>query len=153
MLPVDIEDRECIVRVIVRPAHWDEKKKCLKPAAFLPKDGRSVISVIRQRMGNDFCKEKALELGSGYFGMAVLRASVIRSHGLGVVDRRADYVGHAEIEFPFPAPMRDVPASVDATEKLLEIRRGLVKAAAIFVDDHPGLPTWHGPDLCPDSTA
>ena len=143
-----IDNEECLVRIIKIPSHWDRKRKRLKTAAFKPKPGRSAISVIRQRMGDDFCKSKAMSAPQ-YFGLGVLRAAEVRRAECDLFDRPEDYVGHAEIEFGFVNPIADTPESLEVVERLNDICRDLVKVTQVFEDSRPTEPGWREGDLCP----
>src|SRR5437899_8335550 len=90
-LPIAIEDGETIVRAIVSPAHYRNGK--LATAAFRPPPGKSALSVMRQLMGDDFCKAKGVEIGNGspgqkYVGLLAIKAASIREAGSSVTDSR-----------------------------------------------------------------
>lgn len=147
-LPSLIDDEECLVRIIKVPSHWDEKKKLLKTAAFKPKVGTSATSVVRQKMGDDFCKQKAMNMPN-YVGLAVLRASTVRRLECEVYNKPEDYIGHAEIDFGFSRPLPDTPESVEVLDRLNDLCRSLAKSAQMFKDSCPNVVGWRDGDLCP----
>jgi hypothetical protein len=59
-LPKEIANDETIVRAILTPWHYKNGK--IKKQALKPQTGKSDLSVMRQRMGDDFCKDKAVEM-------------------------------------------------------------------------------------------
>ena len=149
-LPVEIADAETIVRVVVAPAHFDKKGR-VKAGAFRPKTGESGISVIRQLMGDDFCKAKGVAIGhaapEGYKGLLTLAAAAIRVAGSTVVDSRdGQYLGHADLDHGF-ASVRDEPATRHAFEKMTERCQALKDASRYHADPEPEVDGWQGPTL------
>lgn len=148
-LPLNIVDEERVVRAVRVPQHFDPKKKRLKPAAFRPPAGSSVVSVIRNAMGDDFCKNKAVEiLNDHYIGLAAIRAGDVRQLGSAVVDDREGYCGHALIEHGIPAPPANEPPATAADTLRLQGRlERLAAAAAFHIDPSPAIRGWSGPAL------
>src|SRR5258708_28691949 len=104
-LPVEIADSETIARAIISPHHVRGNGQP-RAAAFRPKAGESAISVIRQMMGDDFCKDKGVEIGAlskngAYVGLLVLLSASIRAHSSEVRDSRNQYFGHADLDHCF----------------------------------------------------
>ena len=93
-IPIDIDDKETIVRAIFQPYHVNKKGK-LKPEAFKSPVGKDEVYVIRHTyMGTGFCKRKAKEIeaigkekgqSKTYKGLASLKAFDIRSVGSDLV--------------------------------------------------------------------
>ena len=145
-LPPDIDDAERIVRAVKTPYHV--KKGKLKPAAFRPQPGQSIISVMRQLMGDDFCKDKAVEIAkASYVGLAVLAAYAIRAAGSEVHDAPNDFIGHAHIDHGFSSPLENEPPSPQETERMNTRYRSLADASTLHIDHSPTAPGWTGPPL------
>jgi len=146
-LPVAISDKETIVRALKTPAHFDERKKRLKPAAFRPPPSESGISVMRQLIGDSQCKQKALEIcGGSYRGLAVILASNIREVGSTVEDSRSEWFGHADLDHGIMIPANDPPAP-EVLGRLLERLRGLVQRSIFMDDGEASSPSWKGKTL------
>ena len=91
-LPVEIQDSETIVRATKTPHHVNKNQTRLRPSAFRPPPGETTISVMRQLMGDDFCKNKGVEIcGEEYIGLATITAIEIRCRGSLVLDHRVDF--------------------------------------------------------------
>lgn len=99
-LPVFIENSENIVRAVKTPYHIDKKGK-LRGKAFHPPKGASVVSVIREIMGLEFCTQKGQEIcGDSFIGLAFVQVGALRSLGdVDVTDERGDFLGHAHINY------------------------------------------------------
>ena len=147
-LPNEIDDAERIVRAIKFPYHVNKSGNKLRPSAFRPEHGKSVVSVIRQLMGNDFCKNKAVELfDDAYIGLAVIRAGEIRKTGSQVYNAPEDYVGHAHIDHEFPTPPPHEPQESADNERMTLRCKALVDACLFHRDQRPSVPGWAGPPL------
>jgi hypothetical protein len=145
---LDINDFEKIIRSIKTPYYWNPKKKVLKPAAFRPKAGLSVVSVIRHIMGDDFCKNKSVEIAKdSYIGLAVITARQIRILGSEVVDYREDFLGHAHVDHGFPALPPDEPQGSIENEKMQLRCKALADASTFFLDPDPKQFGWTGTPL------
>ena len=78
--PIAIDDSETIVRAIVAPAHHNKGK--IATAVFRPRRGETSLSVMRQLMGDDFCKAKGVEIGEAspsqhYVGLLTIKAAAM----------------------------------------------------------------------------
>lgn len=145
-LPPEVDDEEYVVRAIKTPYHYNVKKGCLRPAAFRPRVGNRVISVIRGMMGPDFCKNKGMA-ADGYQGLGVLQSGAVRASGSEVLDAPRDFVGHAHIDHGFPCPPQDEPAKASENEQMIERCKALVGICRFFLDPVPGSQDWKGPSL------
>lgn len=149
ILSAEIADGESIVRAVKSPFHLKSKTK-LKRQAFHPPSGKNVISVMRQLMGDDFCKDKGVIVAQGpnakYVGLAAGRADLIRAAGVELVDFPADFPGHAHIEYPFFREPGEATNSRDA-EKQNEIYDKLLSVMVYYPDPAPESPGWSGPPL------
>lgn len=144
-IPVEIDDGETIVRVVKTPHHLNKGK--LRPSAFRPPAGESCISVMRQIMTDDFCKNKAVELfGAAYAGLAVILAGRIRSHGSSVVDARDEWLGHAHVDHGFKSPPNE-PSDADEFQRMTERCKALANACIFHVDPSPAVSGWAGSQL------
>ena len=75
-LPVPIDAGETIVRAVKTPAHYKNGK--VATAVFRPRAQESSVSVMRQLMGDDFCKTKGVEIGGGtYVGLLTIKAAAV----------------------------------------------------------------------------
>lgn len=109
--PIDVEPDEKIVRAI---GDQHLKNGRLKYQAFMPPSNNTNISVIRQLMGDDFCKDKAVSiLKHRYRGLAVMITKDATALGLKVVDDRNDFYGHALIDYGSPPPPPNDPLYAD----------------------------------------
>ncbi|CAK0770247.1 conserved hypothetical protein [Gammaproteobacteria bacterium] len=146
-LPIEIDDAEKIVRAIKTPYHVNRQGN-LKPSAFRPPPGKTVISVVRQMMGNDFCKNKAVEIcGDAYLGLAVITASTIWAIGSQVYDERGDFIGHAHIDHGFPSPSSHEPQCAVENERMHTRCKKFADASVFHLDQSPTVPGWSGPQL------
>lgn len=161
-LPREINDTECIVRLIFAPPHIDRMK--LKPAAFRPRRGETAISVVRHdfpETGSDFCKDKGLAIqGQGkvvFVGLAVISAQEIQTTGQTVHDSREVYCGHADLAFPeelFSSGSDCEPLPAEANEALRTRLRALLAHARFYQDPNPTSMGWQGDTIsCPQDPA
>jgi hypothetical protein len=143
-----IEDDEIIVRFILSPYHVKNGK--LRKEAFHPKRGASAVSVARHRLlGDQGCKAKAKEIvtpNGKYAGMAVIKASDIRSCDCTVEDARRDFYGHAHLDLGFIVPIGD-PLPAEDLKKLHDREKKLVSHARYVPDPNPDSERWAGPSL------
>lgn len=151
-LAIGILDNETIVRVIKSPYHLHKKRKSeITKRAFQPsRNGSNIISVIRQVMGDDFCKNKGVEISSGaYFGMAAALVGHTRQVGAAVVDAREDFLGHAHIEHPYPhlKPVDGEPVNARQLELLDDYYKRLLSVFTYHPDEEREMDGWHGPGL------
>jgi hypothetical protein len=147
-LPVEIHEAETIVRAVKTPHHVNPAVTRIRPSAFRPAAGHTVLSVMRQLMGDDFCKDKGVEIcGNEYIGLAAITAAEIRRPGSLVVDYRHDFLGHAHIDHQLPAIQRDEPPPADVLQKLDDRCKKLAAAAVFHKDQAPTAPGWSGPAL------
>lgn len=149
-LPEDIPDDEKVVRVI-NSMHL--KKGHLKYNAFKPPVNKTVVSVIRQPMGDDFCKDKAVEitepLDVDYVGLAAIAAVDVRNCGSDAVDAREDYCGHAHIDHGFPTEpaIPHEPGSPEHNERMRKRCKCIKDKCQYQKDPAPGIPGWQGNPL------
>src|SRR5262245_20993778 len=104
-IPVEIDDAETIVRAIVAPSHY--KKGKVATAAFRPPIGKSAISVMRQLMGDDFCKNK---------GHILQKNPLTRPTSAFLPSRRQPFVRSAAV---LPTVVRsglDMPTSITGSQ-------------------------------------
>jgi hypothetical protein len=149
-LPVAIDDAETIVRAIVAPSHYRNGK--VATAAFRPPVGRSAISVMRQLMGDNFCKDKAVEIAKAsprqtYVGLLTITAASIREKGSYVIDSRDEWLGHAHLDHGFPSAPANEPGSAEEFERMTARCQALRDASLFHVDEIPEVPGWGGPAL------
>jgi hypothetical protein len=147
-IPVEIADDERIVRAIMVPAHFDEKKKKLKKAAFRPAPGSDMLSVMRASyLTSDECKVRAKNAANQkacYVGFARILSGKVRECGSEVTDAREDYLGHAHISHGFgPLPIGE-PLPPDVQAKFDERLNCLVSHTQFFSDADPDSETWKG---------
>ena len=153
-LPVVIDDAETIVHAIVAPAHINKKGK-VAAAAFRPPYGKSAISVMRQLMGDDFCKNKAVEIGKAspnqtYVGLLTIKAAAIREAGSNVTDSRDEWLGHADLDHGFqssPEQKPGEPGPAVEFARMTERCQALKKASRFHKDENPDVAGWSGPPL------
>ncbi len=148
-LPIEIDDAETIVRAVVSPAHYRKGK--LATAVFRPRVGESSISVMRQLMGDDFCKAKGVEIGrrsnsQTYVGLLTIKVDAIRATGSTVTDSRREWLGHADLDHGFSVPADDPPTSqvfIQMTERCNELKN----ASVFHPDPAADQEGWSGPPL------
>lgn len=150
-LPISIDDAEIIVRAVIAPAHVKKNGK-LSPAAFRPRAGASSVSAMRQKMGDDFCKVKALEIASKsstgkYEGLLTIKANSIRASGSNVIDSREQWLGHADIDHGFASAPQNDPGKVGEFERMTERCRILRDNSNFHQDPDPSVSGWQGPKL------
>jgi hypothetical protein len=147
-LPEDIHDTETIVRAVKTPHHVNKSQTRIRPAAFRPQVGQSVLSVMRQTMGDDFCKDKGVAIcGHDYVGLATITAIEIRRRSSRVFDYRLDFLGHAHIDHELPPIQRGEPPPSDLLAIYDERCESLAKGAVFHKDPAPGVPSWAGEPL------
>ncbi|RUR01416.1 hypothetical protein ELQ94_07925 [Labedella endophytica] len=151
MAPLDpkVDDSETLVRVIKSPFHLKGKK--LKKQAFQPPRTKQDLSVIRQVMGDDFCKNKGVELlaqatNAKYQGLATGLTMDVRRLSAKVIDYPQDFMGHAHI-VSFAAHSPDEPHSPEVMEKLDNYYAKMVEHFLYHPDPKPEVAGWYGPSL------
>jgi hypothetical protein len=145
-IPIDIADEETIVRAVKTPAHY--KKNKLATAVFRPRAGETSISVMRQIMGDDFCKAKAVDIGGNqYVGLLTIKASAIRTIGSTVGDSREEYLGHADLDHGFPSAPANDPAGAEDFARMTERCQELKNASNFHLDPAPAAKGWAGSKL------
>lgn len=148
-LPPHIADEEKIVRAVKTPHHVKNGK--LKPAAYRPTVGETELSCMRQLIGDDVCKNKAVEIcgGSenGYVGLSAVEARAVRAVGSEVIDKPEDFPGHAHMVHPFPAPSANNPAQAKENEAAVMHYRAIANAAMFYEDPNPDALGWLGPPM------
>lgn len=144
-LPVEIVGGEKIVRAI--KANYHLKKGLPTWRAFKPGPEKSVVSVIRQEMGDDFCKDKSREVAAQhYVGLLVCTAAAIRGSGSSIEDYRADFCGHAHLDHGIVSP-RGEPLPAADSEKLRQKCEAILVACDWHPDPSPEQPGWSGAPL------
>jgi hypothetical protein len=150
-LPTDIHDAETLIRTTKAGFHLNNAQNRLKHQAFRPPPGHGVVSVIRQLMGDDFCKNKSVEICQGtpgeYAGLTALTAAEIRRAASLVIDHPADFVGHAHIDHQLPPIPKDQPPPEDLLPQYDERCKKLAAVATFYKDPAPGTLGWAGPPL------
>ncbi len=146
-LPEIVNDTESLVRTIKTPYHF-KKNGEVKWQAFKPQVNNSAISVIRQLMGDDFCKNKSLEIAkNAYIGLAVLLSIKVRQCGSKVYDDRREFLGHAHIDHEICLPQED---RADLSENSAALQQRCIKLLedCIFHEDpKPKESGWFGTPL------
>lgn len=150
-LPSEIEGSETIVRVVKSPFHLNKTKRALTPRAFHPPrqgSGRE-LSVIRQLMGDDFCKNKGRDMLSGnpparYIGLASGLVEVVRSFGAGVEDVPEDFEGHAHVVSMIAHPPADEPHPPATMLALDDYYRNMLEHFDYQADPSPEEDGWKG---------
>lgn len=152
-LPKAIDDDETIVRGILTP--WHCKNGKLRRQALKPPAGSSELSVMRLRMGADFCKNKAVEIGSKnanneYSGPMALGAAAIRRLNAAIEDTREppNFLGHADVRYEFCVPGKDdPPATPEELKRIDDCLDVLLTFAIYHHDPDPHTPGWRGRPL------
>ena len=143
-LPAEIADEEFVVRTIKTPWHTN-KKGLPRPAALRPGPNASAVSVIRRAMGQDFCKDKSVEIaGQAYSGLLVLGTGLVRQAGSTVYDHREDFCGHAHVDHGIPMPAKGVPLDPKLQDELDTRCEGILKDGTFLTDPSPSEPGWSG---------
>lgn len=147
-LPLEVDDSETIVRGVCSPFHVSSKGK-IKPEAFEPTPNSDEVSVMRHDyMGSDACKARAVGLADPakkkiYKGLAALAVDNVRRQGVGVVDSRVHFEGHADIRLGFRVtPGEPLPA--DDLKKLRALTKALANAVTYHEDPDAAAPRWTG---------
>lgn len=151
-LPIDINDRETIVRAVLTP--WHVKMGKLKWQAFKPAPGKG-LSVIRLCAGADYCKNKAVSIAAKnpnnkYIGLLSILAHDIRKAGSAIIDSRdsPNFFGHADVYHNLPELLPDEPALTPEDNDILKLRcEALVKVSILCCDPDPEAPNWTGDRL------
>ena len=145
-LPEIVSDDENLVRAIKTQYHY--KKGKLKWQAFKPQIDFSAISVIRQLTGDDFCKNKSVEIAKAdYIGLAVLLTAKVRNSGSKVYDYRSDFLGHAHIDHEILKPQEDRANDAKNSEALMQRCKKLLEDCCFHIDPNPKESGWSGEPL------
>lgn len=147
-LPLIIPDTEIIIRAIYYFVHVNKNGK-LKWQAFQPTGMTDEISVMRGGcMPPTACKQKAKEFqrpgNKIYQGLAALSTGAVRLKGYEVVDSRKYYCGHGHISIGIgnvPTAVQE-PSTPEATERIREIAKELIKLASYNKDTNPEADHW-----------
>ena len=148
--PLEIADREVIVRGICSPYHVNRKGK-LQWRAYAATPGTDEVSVIRADwVGADECKRRAKSLEDPnvkppkvYAGFAVLNRVEIRAAGADVQDSRHVYPGHSDIKLGLIEIGGD-PLPPEELETLRDRQKMLANSARYLSDPSPGGENWSG---------
>ncbi|MEE4698588.1 hypothetical protein V2K91_25425 [Pseudomonas alliivorans] len=141
-MPEAITDDELIVRSVRK--NWLKRGELQYPA-FRPSAGKTLISVIRGKMGVDFCKTKSVEiLAAEYVGLATILAGDIRALEALVEDYPQDFVGHAHIDHIDPPLPPNDPLSPAVNKVLNDRCKALARKAKFHADDEPEILHWTG---------
>lgn len=144
-MPEAITDDELIVRSVRKT--WLKRGE-LQYSAFRPSAGKTLISVIRGNMGDDFCKAKSVEiLAAEYAGLATIIAGDIRALEALVVDHPEDFAGHAHIDHIDPPLPPNDPLSPAVNKVLNDRCKALAKKAVFHPDEKPEELRWTGSAL------
>lgn len=150
-IPVEVSDDERIARAVMVPAHFDEKKRKLKRAAFKPAPGTNLLSVIRANfLTGAECKAKAKAAANEratYIGFARIIAKHVRETGVEVVDAREDFMGHAHFVYDITPPPRGEPLPPDVAQKLDLQLSALANCAEFLPDPDVASADWKGSAL------
>lgn len=145
-IPIELTDDECVVRAIKTPYHVKDGKpywRALKPSA-----GKSIISIIRQCMGDNFCKDKSKSIDpKSYLGLLATRAVSYRSKECLVFDHRKDFCGHAHVDHQIVMPDKGVPLAPAVSEALKIRCEEILKASQWHQDPSPEVAGWGGTAL------
>jgi hypothetical protein len=145
-MPDVIPNDEILVRGVKKD--WLNKRGELQYGAFRPSAGKTLVSVIRGIMGNDFCKDKSKEIhGEKYIGLSVLSAGEVRSFDINVDDAPDDFEGHAHIDHINPPLPNHEALAPEVNAVLNERCKAMAKAARFHVDPAPEAGGWKGPVL------
>lgn len=152
--PLEIEDGEPIVRAIISPYHVRNGK--VRSEAYDPQPNTDEVSVMRAAwIGADECKRHAASLAkppnSSYQGLAILSASQIRGVGVGLIDDRQEFPGHACIKHHI-RKIRGDPGPPEEVRILRERAKKLAGLARYLPDPSPEKEGWSGPALEPNPT-
>jgi hypothetical protein len=107
---------------------------------------------MRQLMGDDFCKNKAVEIAAKskneYIGLLTILASRIRTAGSTVEDSREEFLGHADLDHGFERPAQDEPlGSPEELDRRDEQIKALIAASRLHVDLSKTELGWSGEPL------
>jgi hypothetical protein len=151
--PLIIPVTEVIIRAIYYNVHVDKNGK-LKWRAFEPTEDTDEISIMRGGcMTPTECKQKAKVFEKPdnklYRGFAALSTGAVRLKGFEVTDSRKYYCGHGHISIGVMnvKPVVQEPIAPEATNKIREIAKELIKLSAYHRDPN------HEADLWPEEIA
>lgn len=148
-LPLEISNDERIGRAIKVPAHYDNRKRRLKTAAFRPAPETNLVSVMRGTyLSVDQCKAlaKAASKQAEYLGLAQIGSGEVRECGPELVDARDEFWGHAHIVHEVTPP-RGEPLPPEVQARFDATLRCLRDKATFYPDPDPAAENWSGEAL------
>lgn len=114
----------------------------------MPPSGETTVWVIRQLMGDYFCKDKAAYILKGpYRNLVVVRAEAVRTLGLEVLDDRAEFYGHANIDYGYPPPLSNDPLYSHERHATVAKYLEVANASKCVEGSQPPSAGWHGNPL------
>jgi hypothetical protein len=150
LLPLNIDESERIVRIVLCDLHIKKNSKELRHQLFRSKVGTDDVSVVRyEYKGVDFCREKGAEISKtmrsqSFVGLAVIVAESIRFCGSRIDDSRHVYCGHAHISHGLVSPPANDPACAEDNYILTERHKALLKYTTYYPDPAPDAEMWTG---------
>lgn len=152
-VPIEVEHDERIIRAIYSPYHVDKHNR-LKHQAYDPTPGTDEVSTMRlEHMGVPLCRSKAKSFQNPtklLAGLAVLRVEAVVSEGMGVVDSRRHFCGHADIRFlitELANLKKGEPPSPEVGKRLKDLKNKLVESSTFFNDPRPEAPNRENQDF------
>lgn len=137
-------------RAIKSPWHLNSAGTKLSRGALQPRPNSREISVMRLLIGDDACKDRAVEWVSpagSYIGFAIANVGRIRRVGPDVVDApEGTYDGHAHIVFATARPA-DEPLDAVVAERHNLIVDAVRALFTLVHDPAPSAAGWSGPPL------
>jgi hypothetical protein len=148
-----VENDERLVRAIYSPYHVDKHSRP-KHQAYDPTPGTDEVSTMRlEHMGAGLCRAKARSFQNPkkvLAGLAVLRVETVKLLGMGVVDSRRHFCGHADIRFliaELAVAKKGEPPPPEVGKRLKDLKERLVKSSTFFSEAHPNRPNWRNRDF------
>jgi hypothetical protein len=150
LVPSNVDGDERIIRAIYSPYHVTSDNK-LKHQAYDPTPTTDEISTMRlEHMGAPFCRRKAKtfedpDKRKALAGLAILRVETVISSGMGVVDSRKHYCGHADIRLLIPQLIghpKGTPLPPVVGKRLKDLKKELLKGSEFFRDPKPDKGNW-----------
>ena len=102
-------------------------------------------------MGDDFCKDKGVEIGKKssnqtYVELLTIKAAAIKAAGSSVVDSRDIWLGHADLDHGIKSVPNDPLNSADFA-RMTERCQALKKSSTFHPDNDIARGGWPGPPL------
>lgn len=145
-IPVEIDNSEEIVRVLIDPIHINKNKE-VKPYAFQPPKNSEDISVNRLLYSSlDMCKKQGLNMQKDnklFWGLGIVKASIIRDIGFSIdytPDILNDNLAHSDIKIG-EIKIENEPLSPNTTLKIKQ----LISKLNILTDPCPKETYWTRP--------